>query len=101
MTASDITSLLVLGAAVAVIIEATKRFASGVSRSIWWVRALPFLPLLLGALGAAVVPGRIPGEGYGEKILYGILAGAFSGQSYGVVVRQFTAATKTKESSNE
>lgn len=88
MDLNTILSLSILGAAVSALTAAVKavvgRDAIG--------RLLPLLPLLLGALGSILVPSLSPGSSLGEHVVYGVLTGAFSGQLYESVKRQFEKA---------
>lgn len=85
MNASTVASLLILGAAVSALTGAYKLvIGEGLLK-----RLLPLVPLLLGVLGAVLVPSLTPGQSPGERVVWGVLAGAFSGQLYETVRRQF------------
>lgn len=101
MDGESILRLALLGGAVFSVVEAVKRSLSGLSQSVLWVRLLPLLPLLLGGLGAVLVPSLSPPGGAGERTVFGVLAGSFSGSLYQVVARQFSAVAKVKEVQGE
>lgn len=50
-------------------------------------RFLPLTPLLFGALGGWLTT-LTPGADAGERIVWGVLAGAFSGQAYEAIKTQ-------------
>lgn len=54
-------------------------------------RFLPLTPLLLGALGGWLTT-LTPGADTGERIVWGVLAGAFSGQAYEAIKSQLERA---------
>lgn len=85
MDTSQVLALLMLGAAVSALTAAIK--AAGCPP-----RLLPLLPLLLGVVGAVAITSATPGHSAGERVLYGLLAGAFSGQLYESVKVAFNRA---------
>lgn len=68
--------LALLGAAISVVTAAIK---SALPDHLH--RILPLVPLSLGALGGPL-SGLVPGENLGSQVIWGIMAGAFSGQCY-------------------
>lgn len=94
MDGSTILSLALLGTVVAAMTEGVRR---SFPQSVFVLRLLPLLPLLLGALLAVLVPSLAPGESVGERSVYGVLAGAFSGQLYALVKRQVSSKVASVE----
>lgn len=91
MDGSTILSLAILGAAVSALTAAIKAIVGGDKIG----RLLPLLPLFLGALGSVLVPSLSPGQDVGERVIFGVLTGAFSGQLYESIKRQFDKAVPT------
>jgi len=78
----DSTALLylgLLGAAVYAVTEGIKRALPQERRNL-----LPLIPLLLGAIGGPLT-GLTPASTIGAAVVWGVLAGAFSGQAYEAV----------------
>lgn len=57
-------------------------------------RLLPLTPLVLGALGG-LLTSLTPGADAGERVVWGVMAGAFSGQAYEAIKSQLPNAPKT------
>jgi hypothetical protein len=72
----DAFYLLLLSAAVSVVTAAIKAALPARLHHL-----LPLTPLLLGAIGG-VLTGLTPAESGGAAAVWGVLAGAFSGQAY-------------------
>jgi len=77
--------LALLGAAISVVTAAIKSALPEHQH-----RILPLVPLLLGAAGGPLT-GLVPGESLGSRVIWGILAGAFSGQAYEAIKRLVNA----------
>lgn len=57
-------------------------------------RLLPLTPLLLGAIGGLLTT-LTPGLTAGERVVWGVMAGAFSGQAYEFIKGQLPAKKET------
>jgi hypothetical protein len=78
----DTTTLLylaLLGAAISALTEGIKRALPKEQH-----HYLPLIPLLLGAIGGPLT-GLTPATTIGAAVVWGVLAGAFSGQAYEAV----------------
>lgn len=79
MGALDLFYLLLLSASVSVVTAAIKA-----ALPLRLHHLLPLTPLLLGAIGG-MLTGLTPAESTGAAAVWGVLAGAFSGQAYEVL----------------
>ncbi len=100
MDGESLLMLSLLGGAVYALTEALKLALKGLPETSLWQRLLPLYPLVLGALGAILIPGFAPGETAAERSVYGILTGAFSGQAYELVKRQLARKLPAVEGGN-
>ena len=67
--------------------DAAKRVLGARAELPWVSRLLPLVPVAVGLL-AALVPGWLPGDGLGERLMGGGLVGAVAPLVHGVVKRR-------------
>jgi hypothetical protein len=94
MDATTLLSLLLLGSAISALTAGVK---TALPEGQFKQRTLPLVPLLLGAFAGLVAPSLVPGPDAASHVVWGLLAGAFSGQLYEVFKRQFNAVSSTKK----
>ncbi len=76
MDSTKLFYLALLGAAVSVLTGGVKA-----ALPVKLHHLLPLTPLLLGAIGG-LLTSLTPGTDAGERLVWGVMAGAFSGQAY-------------------
>jgi hypothetical protein len=90
---SSILPLILIGAAISALTEGLKAAIPETVKP----RLMPLVPLLLGALAGLLAPSLVPGADLPAKVVWGILAGAFSGQLYELFSKQFQGASTPKK----
>ena len=86
MDSTQLMYLALLGAAISAITAAVKAALPDTLQK----RLLPLVPLLLGAIGG-VFTHLTPGADMGARVVWGVLAGAFSGQAYEAIRAQLNS----------
>lgn len=89
MDSTALLLLALLGAAISAVTEGIKRTLPKEQHNL-----LPLIPLLLGAIGGPLT-GLTPATTIGAAVVWGVLAGAFSGQAYEAITKQLPTRKET------